>query len=312
MKLPYNSLTFISMRLFILLTLFSFLGSKAQSQADFDEHIETLPIFGLTLMPGQESFLTLEADYDGMFFSERELTDFFMLNRFEFNQETVNWTFYDYWNNNNRGGISDVPYDHMFYNLIVNAQGTKFAVNLQSEKEYNTEVMVYDIGSQAQIAVFDVFEYDENVEHINLLKFSTAGETLFIGTERNGTYQFDLNSKNLTKMEVAGNLQLVDYSYKNDALYFVPFTIDDFDEITYGEGFFIKDAAGTRKIDAYPPVRDFTKHYTPTEMNKIFTPYYRQDFDTYFTTKEGGQQTILYRNLKTFKTITTDQPIDIW
>ena len=126
MNLPYNSLTFISMRLFILLTLFSFLGSKAQSQADFDEHIETLAIFGLSLMPSQETFLTLEADYDGMFFSERELGDFFMLNRFEFSQETFNWTYYDYWINNNRGGISDVPYDHMFYNLIVNAKAPNF------------------------------------------------------------------------------------------------------------------------------------------------------------------------------------------
>ena len=288
------------------------LSIQVKAQTDFDEHIETLPIFGLSLMPNQESFLSLEADYDGMFFSERELADFFVLSRFSFSDELVDWTYYDYWINNNRGGIDKVPYDHMFYNLVVDAQASKFAVYLKSKKEYNTEVILYDLGSQAQIAVFDVFNLDENVEHINFLKFDADGTRLLIGTESHGSFIYDVATAQLSKMDITDNLQLIDYSYESKAMYFAPFTMDDFGEITYGEGFVMVDDTGKKPIDAYPLVLDHTKMFTPTQMNKLFKPFYRQDYDTYFTTKEGSEQTILYRNLKTFKLISTEQPIDIW
>ena len=305
------SFSFIHMRhsLFLLL-LFTF-SFTVQAQLDFDEHSEKLAVFGLTLMPNNETFITLEADYDGMFIRERELYDFFEKLNIRYSDDLTNWEYYDYWILDNRGGKQNVPNEKVLYNMVVDPTGNLLAVYLDAKDEYNTKVRLFDLGAQNEIAVFDIFDFDENAEHINLLKFDKPGKKLIIGTEANGTFSYDIKEAKLSKLEIPDNLQLIAVNYTDNTMTFAPFTIDDYGTISYGEGYMVYTNGNLEATSDFSPTIDFTTMFTPLEMNKMFTEHYRQDYDTYITLKGGNQQMILYRNLVTFEIISTEQTIDI-
>ena len=293
------------MRRSIILSLIFCWPLYTYAQETFTEYRETIPAFGLCLMPNNTSFLTIEADYDGMFITEHELADFFELKRFQLNEELVNWTYYDYWVLNNRG--TDVPRERVDYNMVAGPKGVFVAVNLNSESVYNTEIKVFNLESKVLAGTVDIFDADEYVEHISFLKFDSNGEHLLVGSEANGTFLVNLNNFEVDKFSVANNYRLVNYDYKESAMYFAPFSRDDYGVITFGKGFIRNTGGESQQIDSYSATRDYTRYYTPLEMNKLFQPFYRQSYDTYITSSDGTLQTILYRNRETFQIITYEQ-----
>ena len=283
------------------------LSLQIYAQDVFTEYRETIPAFGLCLMPNNTSFLTIEADYDGLYFLEHELVDLFEINRFKISDDLINWTFYDYWILNNRG--VDVPRSKIFYNMVVDPGGNFVAVNLKSESDYNTEIDIYNLKTKSLAATIDIFNSDENVEHISFLKFDTDGEHLLVGSEANGSFSVKLDDFTIEKIDVKANFRLVDYDYSESAMYFAPFTKDDYGVVAFGDGFVKKTFSATEQIGGYTSTRDYTRFYTPAEMNKLFKPFYRQSYDTYITSSDSPLQTILYRNLETFQIITFEKEI---
>lgn len=297
------------MRRIVVIGLVYSLSFQIYAQELFTEYRETMPAFGLCLMPNNTSFLTLDADYDGMYFMERELADMFELNRFNYSDELINWTYYDYWILNNRG--VDVPREKIFFNMVVDPQGVFVAVNLKSTTAYNTEISIYNLETKSLATTVDIFDTDENVEHISFLKFDVKGKNLLVGSEAHGSFSINLSDFTVAKITIEDNFRLIDYDYNQGAMYFAPFTIDDYGVVTFGQGFIKKTSSATEKISSYPAIRDYTKYYTPGEMNKLFTPFYRQSYDTYITSADSPVQMILYRNLETFQLITFEKEISL-
>ncbi len=96
-----------------LLFACSSLISIAQESAIGENVQETIPAFGYCIMPDNMTFLSLEADYDGEYITERELIDLFETSRFDFSKELVNYTYYSYWALNER--TLEQPKAHTFY-----------------------------------------------------------------------------------------------------------------------------------------------------------------------------------------------------
>ena len=297
------------MRTLISILLSVVISSSGFSQDDFTEYRETIPAFGLCLMPNNTTFLTLDADYDGMYFMERELGDMFEISRFNYNDEVTNWTYYDYWILNNRG--AKVPQEKIYYNMVVDMKGDYVAINVKSDAGYNTEVGIYNLKNQTQVALIDLFEHDETVEHISFMKFDAESKHLILGSETHGTFLINLEDGSVNKLEIDKNLQLVDYDNIEGAMFFAPISVDDYNTVKFGSGFIKRVADSNEKVDSYPPVRDYTKVYTPSAMNKIFTPFYRQTYDTYITNADSDVQTILYRNSETCQVITFEEEISL-
>jgi hypothetical protein len=297
------------MRTIISIFLSLAVSFAANGQDNFTEYRETIPAFGLCLMPNNLTFLSLEADYDGMYFTEHELADLFEVSRFNYNDDLTNWTYYDYWILNNRG--AEVPREKIYYNLVVDPTGEYVAVNVKSAKEYNTEISIYNLKNQSLVAVVDIFEHDEAVEHISFMKFDLESEHLLVGSEAHGTFLIEVDEGTVSKLETEENLQLVDYDYTDGAMYFAPISVDEYNTIKFGDGFIKKSGNIMEKTGTFLPVHDYTRVYSPLEMNKTFTPFYRQSYDTYITNADSELQTILYRSLETFQIITYEKKISL-
>lgn len=288
--------------LFLISTQFSF------GQVIGEEVEEILPVFGLCLMPDNNTFLTIEADYDGMYIAERDLSDLFEETRFQLNNEGYNWVYYDYWILNNR--TQKTPNKRSLYSIVIDPGGKFLAVAALSDKSFVDSIQIFNRDAQQLIGTFKLSDYCEFLSPVTLIKFDSSSKHLLIGTAESGNFSYDMDSKTISPILPGRLLQLIDYHYDSGAMVFMQYDLDEFGELSK-ETDKISLINGKENINTREPSKDFTRVFTPTEMHKEFDPYYRQSYLTYITTKDGPDQTILYRNPDTFVITSMVRPIII-
>ncbi len=174
---------------------------------------ETIPAFGYCIMPDNRTFLALEADYDGMYITERELIDLFETSRFDFSKDLVNWTYYSYWALNER--TLKQPEDHSFYQMIVDPTGTYLAVAKVRRDGWATRIQLFNKGSQIKISEFDVADTNENIDFLNQVLFDKEGKNLILGTNDQGIYSYAIEKNELSDLYPAYKYLCYDYYYKS-------------------------------------------------------------------------------------------------
>jgi|GEM_PF-6694882 len=286
------------MKKYILLNLLAgFLYWPSLAQIIGEEVEEKLPVFGLCLMPDNSTFITVEADYDGMYISQRELVDLFEKTRFNLNGETYNWDYYDYWVLNNR--TRKTPVNHTYYSVVVDRAGKLVAVAPLSDKNEVDSIFVFSLSEQVPIASFEISEHAEYISPLTLLKFDYSSKHLLVGTEVSGTFSLEIDTGDVTNPFAGKKLQLIDYQYDSKKMIFRPYSLDEFGAVVPGKSL-VSVQKGEVIMYSGSLSHDFTHTYSPTQMHKLYEPYYRQTYDTYISTSDGEEQLLLYQNKNTF------------
>lgn len=285
--------------LLIGLTNFSF------SQAIGEDVQETIAAFGFCIMPGNTSFLSLEADYDGMYITEREIIDLFETGRFDFSKDLVNWTYYSYWALNER--TLEQPEDEVQYQMIVDPTGTYLAIAKTRREGWDRVIMLYDKGSQVKIDEFDMLSTNEDIDFLNQVRFDKKGANLIIGANDQGVYSYSVAKKELSTLHSPYKYQFYDYDYDNELPIFKDYIKDEEGDYFLDVDIFtIIDAK--KNIKTLPLPLHYTRILNPTETHKYYGLFYEQEYDTYIAPIDDYNDQVVYRNKKTFVFITREVP----
>ncbi len=283
------------------------LFSIAQESSIGENVTETIPAFGFCIMPNNQTFLSLEADYDGEYITERELIDLFETSRFDFSKDLVNWTFYSYWALNER--TFKQPEDHTLYQMIIDPTGTYLAISKTRRDGWARSIMIYDISSQVKVDEFDVLSINENIDYLNQVKFNQAGTELIIGANDQGVYTYALKDKVLNELHPPYSYRLYDYDYVNGEPIIQAFIKDNEGEVLLDPDLFTLNGNGATKTPITLPLPlHYTRILTPTETHKYYGLFYEQDYDTYIAPIDDYNDQVIYRSKKTFVFITREVP----
>lgn len=290
--------------LILLLNSFSLL-SLAQESSIGEDVQETIPAFGYCIMPTSETFLALEADYDGMYITERELVDLFEIGRFDFSKELVNWTYYSYWALNER--TLEQPEDYTFYQMIVDPTGAFLAIAKIRNHGWDRVIMVYNKETQTKIGEFDLTTTNENIDFLNQVRFDGTGENLIIGANDQGIYSYSVADKKVSVVHPPFSYQLDDYDYANNLPIYKKYIKDDEGEYFLDTDLITIKDDQTTNISLPLPLH-YTRILTPTETHKYYGLFYEQEYDTYLASIDDYNFQVIYRNKKTFVFITREVP----
>lgn len=266
---------------------------------------ETIPAFGHCIMPNNSTFLTLEADYDGMYITERELVDLFETARFDYSKELVNWTYYSYWALNER--TFEQPEDYSFYNMVVDPTGTYLAIGKIERDGWSPIIELFNIGSQTKIGIIDFTSANENINFLNQVKFDKSGKNLIVGADDQGIYSSSTATQEIRTVYPANTYFLFDYHYDQGTPILKKFVKDDEGEFFLDIDLFTLAEEKQVRI-SLPLPSHYSRILTPTETHKYFGMFYEQEFDTYLAPIDDFNYQILYRNKNTFVFITREVP----
>ena len=285
--------------------LFLALTSKSIAQVIGEDVQETIPAFGFCIMPNNNTFLSLEADYDGMYITERELVDLFETGRFNFSSDLLDWTYYSYWALNER--TLEQPNDYTFYQMTVDPTGTYVAIASAKREGWNTSIQLFDKGSQTKVAEFDVSTINENIYDLNQVRFDKEGKNLLLGAGELGVYSYSLETKELSTLYTPYTYYLHDYNYINGSPILKKYIKEEGDEYYLDTDLFTLNGDNQLAITLPLPLH-YTRILTPTETHKYYGLFYEQEYDTYLAPIDDFNYQIIYRNKKTFVFITREVP----
>lgn len=291
-------------RLLISILFISF-NYVSFSQAIGDDVQETIAAFGYCIMPDNTKFLSLEADYDGMYITEREIIDLFETGRFDFNKDLVNWTYYSYWALNER--TLEQPKNYSFYQMVVDPTGTYLAISKVRREGWSTAIQIFDKGSQVKIAEFDVSSENENIDFLNQVKFDADGKNLILGANDLGIYAYSVLDKKITVLHPPFKYLFYDYNYQIGSPIFKEYIKDEEGEYFFDIDLFTLkgEVKTTQKL---PLPLHYSRILTPTETHKYHGMFYEQEYDTYLAPIDDFNLQVIYRNKKTFVFITREVP----
>lgn len=281
------------------------LVSFGQDDVIGEEVQENIAAFGYCIMPNNTTLLTIEADYDGMYITERELIDFFETGRFDFSKDLVDWTYYDYWVLNER--TQKQPEDHTFYQMVVDPTGTYIAIAEEVRDGWSTSIQLFNKSSQTLVTKFDCKSANETIDYLNQVRFDAQGKQLIIGAKDQGIYSFTIETKEIKEICPPNKFYMEDYSYENDSPILKAY-------IKTNEGEYILDTEmftlknGTKEPVSLPLPLHYTRILTPTETHKYYGAFYEQDYDTYLAPIDDFNYQIIYRNKELFKFRTREVP----
>ncbi len=279
--------------------------SVAQESAIGENVTETIPAFGFCIMPDNQTFLSLEADYDGEYITERELIDLFETSRFDFSKDLVNWTYYSYWALNER--TFKQPEAHTFYQMVIDPTGTYLALAKTRRDGWNRSIMIYNISSQVKVDSFDMLSINENIDYLNQVKFNQDGSELLIGANDQGVYTYVLKDKAMSELYAPYSYRLYDYDYITGNPILQQYDKLEEDEYMLDPSLFTltEDIKTTIKL---PLPLHYSRILNPTETHKHYGLYYEQDYDTYIAPIDDYNDQVIYRSKKTFVFITREVP----
>lgn len=266
---------------------------------------ETIPAFGFCIMPNNSTFLALEADYDGMYITERELIDLFETSRFDFSKNLVNWTYYSYWALNER--TLEQPENHSFYQMVVDPTGTHVAIAKVRRDGWSTTIQLYNKGNQIKVDEFDISGIDENIDFLNQVRFDAEGKNLILGASDQGVYSYSVERKEIISVHPPYEYLFYDYSYEKGQPIFKKYLKDDEDEYFLDSDLFTLEGDEKSSISLPLPLH-YTRILTPTETHKFYGLFYEQEYDTYIAPIDDFNYQIVYRNKNTFVFITREVP----
>ncbi len=288
---------------FLLFSL-SFI-SLAQESAIGEDVQETIPAFGYCMMPNNATYLSLEADYDGEYITERELIDLFETGRFEFSKNLVNWTYYSYWALNER--TMEQPKNYTFYQMVVDPTGTYLAVAKERRDGWGSTVMIFNKGSQIKIDEFDMLSINKNIDYLNKVKFNTTGTALIIGANDQGVYAYSIKDKSIKELYPPLSYQLYDYDYINGLPILKKYIKVEEDEYMLDPDIFTLNGEVKTMVTQPLPLH-YTRILTPTQTHKYYERFYEQEYETYIAPIDDYNDQVIYRNKKTFVFITREVP----
>lgn len=266
---------------------------------------ETIPAFGYCIMPDNTTFLAIEADYDGMYITERELTDLFETSRFDYSKDLVNYTYYSYWALNERG--VEQPKNHSFYQMTVDPTGTYLAIAKERRGGWSTSIELFDKSSQTKIDDFDISTKNEDIDFLNSVKFDADGKNLIIGANDQGIYSYSLESKEISILFEPYKYLFYDFDFENNTLILIEYIKDEEGEYFVDTDLFtLKE--DKKEIITLPLPLHYTRILSPTETHKYYGMFYEQEYDTYIAPIDDFNYQIVYRNKKTFVFITREVP----
>lgn len=254
------------------------LNYNSFAQAIGENVQETIPAFGFCIMPNNSTFLALEADYDGMYITERELIDLFETSRFDFSKDLVNWTYYSYWALNER--TLEQPENHSFYQMVVDPTGTYVAIAKVRRDGWSTNIQLYNKGNQVKVDEFDLSDIDENIDFLNQVRFNDEGKNLILGASDQGVYSYSIETKEITSVHPPYKYLFYDYNYEKGQLIFKEYLKDDEGEYFLDSDLFTLEGDEKSSI-SHPLPLHYTRILTPTETHKFYGLYYEQEYDTY-------------------------------
>ncbi|MCF6359257.1 MAG: hypothetical protein L3J29_00660 [Cyclobacteriaceae bacterium] len=290
--------------LFLLFTSLS-LSSFSQDSAIGENVQEKIAAFGYCIMPDNTTFLSLEADYDGEYITERELIDLFETGRFEFSKDLVNWTYYSYWALNER--TLEQPEAHIFYQMVVDPTGTYLAIAKTLRSGWAKTIMIYNKGSQTKIDEIDLGTINESIDFLNQVKFNKNGDKLIIGANDQGVYAYSVKERSMKELYAPFTYQFYDYDYKNGAPILKKYTKNSGGEHVLDPELFVLNGSNKTEIELPLPLH-YTRILNPTETHKYYGMFYEQEYDTYIAPVDDYNDQVIYRNKKTFVFITREVP----
>lgn len=281
------------------------LSSFSQDSAIGENVQEKIAAFGYCIMPDNTTFLSLEADYDGEYITERELIDLFETGRFEFSKDLVNWTYYSYWALNER--TLEQPEAHIFYQMVVDPTGTYLAIAKTLRSGWAKTIMIYNKGSQTKIDEIDLGTINENIDFLNQVKFNKNGDKLIIGANDQGVYAYSVKERSMKELYAPFTYQFYDYDYKNGAPILKKYTKNSKGEHVLDPELFVLNGSNKTEIELPLPLH-YTRILSPTDTHKYYGMFYEQEYDTYIAPVDDYNDQVIYRNKKTFVFITREVP----
>ncbi len=297
----------VTMKQILLSLLFIFIGLNTQlhAQAIGEDVQETIPAFGYCIMPNNSTFLALEADYDGMYITERELIDLFETSRFDFSKDLVNWTYYSYWALNER--TLEQPKNYSFYQMIVDPTGTYLAIAKIKRDGWDTFIQIFNKGTQTMLAELNLSTENESVDFLNQVRFDGSGKHLIMGANNQGIYSYSIENKQIKLIYPSNKFLFFDYDYLNNLPILKEFIQDEDGEYFLDVDMFtLKEKSKT--MVSLPLPLHYTRILSPTETHKYYGLFYEQEYDTYLAPIDDFNYQIIYRNKKTFVFITREVP----
>lgn len=295
------------MKLSLLTTLLALVCGLANAQIIGEYVQETIPAFGFCIMPDNTHFMSLEADYDGEYITERELIDLFETSRFDYSKELVNWTYYSYWALNER--TMQQPTKHVFYKMIADPTGTYIALAPVRGKGWQPTLELLDVSTQTKLFTLDVSQVNPDIDYLNLVRFDTTGTLLYIGANDQGVFTYQLENKEFKTIHPPFTYQLAEFDYQtNEPIYKAFVKMDEDDYVLEKQLFKLKN--GTKQAIKLPLPLHYTRIYTPTQTHTYYGLYYEQAYNTYIGYVDEFNYRLLYHNPKTFVFVTREVPIE--
>jgi len=266
---------------------------------------ETIPAFGMCIMPDNTTFLALEADYDGMYVTERELIDLFETSRFDYSKDLLNWTYYSYWALNER--TVEQPKNYSFYQMIVDPTGTYLAIAKVRRDGWAASIELFDKNSQSKIDEFDFSIKNQDIDFLNKVRFDAEGKNLIVGANDQGIYSYSIENKEISNTYLPYTYFFYDFDYENNTPILIEYMKDEEGEYLLNVDLFtLKE--GKKQLLTLPLPLHYTRILSPTETHKYYGMFYEQEYDTYIAPIDDFNYQLIYRNKKTFVFITREVP----
>lgn len=291
-------------RILLTILLLGFI-SKSFAQSIGEDVQETIAAFGYCILPNNSSFLSIEADYDGMYITERELVDLFETGRFDFSKDLVNWTYYSYWALNER--TLEQPEDHTFYQMIVDPTGTYLAIAKNRGEGWDRSIIIYNKGTQTIIGEINLIDTNGDIDFLNQVRFDKEGTNLILGANDQGIYTYSIAEKKISTLFTPFKYLFFDYDYKNGLPIYKEFIKDEEGEYFLDVDLFTIIDENKTSITLPLPLH-YTRILTPTETHKYYGLLYEQEYDTYIAPIDDYNDQVIYFNKKTFVFITREVP----
>jgi hypothetical protein len=289
----------------IITILFLGLSTITVAQTIGEDVQETIPAFGHCIMPDNRTFLALEADYDGMYITERELIDLFETSRFDYSKDLVNWTYYSYWALNER--TLEQPENYSFYQMIVDPTGTYLAIAKEKRGGWDTAIKIFEKNTQTKIAEFNVNTENENLDFLNQVRFDKEGKQLILGGNDQGIYSFTIQKKEISVLYPPYKYMFYDYDYENGKPILKEYIKDEEGEYFLDVDLFTLQELEKKSVSLPLPLH-YTRILSPTTTHKYYGLFYEQEYDTYLAPLDDYNYQIVYHNKNTFVFITREVP----
>lgn len=295
------------MKKYFLIAVFTSISLFSNAQIIGEYTQETIASFGFCIMPDNTRFLSIEADYDGIYITERELLDLFETGRFEYSKELLDWTYYSYWALNKRNFAQ--PTKFTSYKMTVDPTGNYLALAPTKGKGWAPTVELFDLSSNSKLEVINLTKTNEDIDYLNLVRFDTTGNQLLFGANDQGIYRYSLKTQKTDELYKPFTYFLADFDYSLNSPILRAYTKMGEDEYILEKQLFVIENT-TRKEIKLPLPLHYTRVYTPTQMHKYYGLYYEQAYNTYLGKIDEFNYRLLYHNPKTFVFVTREVPIE--